>query len=157
MKYSTYKNPLHVWWKNVMRYAKLKNSPIYPKWRTWRGFAEWAEEHGYDEHSKFKVSTLNPFTPEYLGITRCVDRDCEYIAYEASDPYELIIASASYVDELAKIVARMGYDYTTESIISALSRNAEDRPIEDRSRGLIFEKVDLTDYDDTEEPFEERN
>lgn len=157
MKYSTYKNPLYNWWKNTMRVAKSKNTYVYPDWTTWRGFAKWCEENGYDENSEFHCTTNNPVTPEYLGLTRCVDRDCEYIAYEADDPYELIVTSASYVDELAEKLKRLGYDYDAESINSALSRNTEDRPTEERSRGLIFEKIDLTDYEETDEPFEERN
>lgn len=156
MKYSTYKNPLYEWYK-VMRWKALKNgTPIYPQWLSWYGFAVWAEANGYDENSKFHYSTRNPFTPEYFGTTRVEDRDCEYIAYEASDPYELIIASAPYIEELTTIVNRMGYEYTPESIMSALSRNANDRPIEERDRGLIFEKIDLSTYEETNEPFEER-
>lgn len=156
MKYSTYKNPLYNWWKSIRWTVKKNYQYICTDFDTWYGFAKWCEDHGYDENSKFHYSTKNPFTPDYLGTTRCEDRDCEYIAYEANDPYELPIASAPYIDELVEMVNRMGYTYTVDSIMSALSRNASDRPIEERDRGLIFEKIDLTDYDDTDEPFEER-
>jgi hypothetical protein len=153
MNYSTYKNPLYNWWKSTIHRAKQKNTTVHPEWTTWFGFAKWADEHGYDENSKLKASVLNPFTPEYLGTTRCEDRDCEYIAYEASDPYELIIASASYVEELSEKLMRMGYTYTPESIMSALARNGE-RAVDDRIFGLIFEKIDLSNYNEDDEPFE---
>ena len=157
MKRSTYKNPLCDWYRAMKCFAKKKGSPIYPAWESWLGFVEWAEAQGYDENSKLSYSALNPFAPEYIGTTRVEDRDCEYIAYESSDPYELIIASAPYIDELAEIVKRLGYDYTVDSIMSALSRNANERPIEERCRGLVFEKIDLSNYNEDDEPFEERN
>ncbi len=156
MKYSTYKNPLYERYKFVRHLARKNNQYIHPEWINWYGFAKWCEDRGYDETYNFSYSPRNPFTPDYIGTTRTEDRDCEYIAYEASDPYELIIASAPYTDELSAILKRMGYDYTTESIWSALSRNEEERPIEERKRGLLFEKIDLSNYDDTDEPFEER-
>lgn len=156
MKRSTYKNPMCDWYRATKLYAKKNNRPIFPAWETWMGFVEWAETHGYDDNSKFHYSKFNPFAPEYILSTRVADRDCEYIAYEADDPYELIIASAPYPDELAEILNRMGYEYTSASIHSALSRNKDDRPVEDRERGLIFEKIDLSNYEEDDEPFEER-
>ena len=153
MRYETTKNPLCVWYRTTLRRAKARNAEIYPEWETWVGFAKWASANGYDENSKFHYSSHNPFTPEYIHCTRYEDRDYEYIAYEATDPYELIITSASYIEELAEKLNRLGYDYDAESIRSALSRNETERPIEERDRGLIFERIDLTDYDDTDEPF----
>lgn len=156
MNYSTYKNPLYVWYIGTMRRIKARGSEIYPQWATWKGFVRWLDEHGYDDNCKLHYSANNPFTPEYLGTIHHEERDCEYIAYDAHDPYELIIASAPYPDELAEKLKRMGYGYTAESIRSALTRN-EERAVEDRLFGLIFEKIDLSDYNEDDEPFEERN
>lgn len=155
MNFDTKNNALCTWYRSAIHRAKKKNSPIYEEWKTWIGFALWAKNHGYDENSKLHYTSNNPFTPEYLGTTRSEELDCEYIAYDSRDPYELIIASAPYIEELSEKLKRLGYDYTYESIRSALSRN-EERAVEDRVHGLIFEKIDLSNYDDTDEPFEER-
>ena len=156
MKYDTTNNPLCTWYRSALRRARKKSTPVCDEWKTWLGFAKWCEDHGYDENSKLHYSAHNPFGPEYIGTTRYEERDYEYIAYDAQDPYELIIASAPYIEELSEKLKRLGYDYTYESIRSALSRN-EERAVEDRIYGLIFEKVDLTDYNEDGEPFEERN
>lgn len=156
MKYSTYKNPLCDRYRGILRDIKKTGVEIYPEWTTWRGFAEWLERRGHDETYRFSYSPFNPFTPEYLGTTKRADPPFEYIAYEATDPYELIICSAPSAEELSEKLIRMGYNYTTDSIWSALSRN-EERAVEDRLFGLIFEKIDLRNYDETDEPFEERD
>ena len=154
MKYDTRHNNLATWYRATKRRVRQFGSPIYPEWETWRGFAKWCADHGYDENSKLHYSAHNPFTPEYLGTLRHSDQDYEFIAYDARDPYELIIASAPYIDELAEKVRRLGYSYTAESIRSALSRNKE-RVVEDRVHSLIFEKIDLSNYNEDDEPFEE--
>lgn len=157
MNFATKDNPLCTWYRNAKRCAIKRGSPIYEEWMNWRSFAKWCAEHGYDENSKLHYSSHNPFTPEYLGIERGLIYDCEYIAFDAKDPYELIIASAPTAIELSNILKRMGYDYDRESILSALSRNDVERPIEERERGLLFEKIDLSNYNEDGEPFEERN
>lgn len=157
MKYEIKDNPLATWYRSTLARVRRNNSPIYPRWRTWFGFAKWAEENGYDENSELHCSALNPFTPEYLGRKRAEKYDCEYIAYSATDPYELIIASAPSIPELAEILRNNGYCYTEASIHTALSRNKTDRPIDERVKCLVFERVDLSNYNEDDEPFEERN
>lgn len=152
MRYRSDNNPLYSWYRSTKARVKLKKQTIYPEWITWRGFAKWCEERGYDEFTELHYTTHNPFSPEYVSS----EMRYEYIAYDSQDPYELIITSASRIDELAENLKRLGYDYTYESIKSALSRNKTERPIDDRLYGLIFEKIDLSNYNEDDEPFEER-
>lgn len=150
MKYSTHKNPLAKWWRLSLYKAKKANVYIYPEWKTWIGFALWANKKGYDENTELVYHTPHPFCPSSLGKPP-ITPDYEYIAYEVNDPYELIVASASTAEELSEILTRMGYSYTPSSIYSSLSRNADERPPEDRLFGLAFERIDLTNYDESED------
>lgn len=154
MKYETQNNPLCTWY-HVARYrAKKNNSPVCEEWKNWIGFAKWCEAHGYDENSKLHYSAHNPFAPEYLGLKRGVKNDWEYIAYLSDDPYELIITSAPHIKELADKLKRLGYDYDWKTISMSLAHNK--REVERRYSRLIFEKIDLSNYNEPDEPFEER-
>lgn len=155
MNLSSYKNPLYTWYVASMKRATKRGVEIYPEWANWNGFIKWLHAHGYEDGCKLHYSSRNPFTPEFLGTIRSENLDYEYIAYDARDPYELIVTSAPYIDELASKLKRMGYDYTPESIRSALSRN-EERVVDERVFGLIFEKIDLSNYNEDEEPFESK-
>lgn len=166
MIYATEKNKLANWYRASKRRALKNNSPICDEWKTWRGFAEWCKVNGYDENSKLFYSARNPFSPEYLFVKqggkssyvkRPPEHDWEYIAYKARDPYELIISSAPSVTELSANLLGLGYVYDEQSILASLSRNNTDRPVDERHHGLIFERVDLFNYNEDDEPFEERN
>lgn len=151
------KNPLAVWYRCAKRYAKNRNSPISPEFETWRGFAKWCNSQGWDENVKLHYSSFDPFTPDYVYERSGEDYPFEYIAYDARDRYELIITSAPTVPELSNKLHNLGYEYGIREIHSSISRNKEERPIEEREWGLIFEKIDLRNYNEDGEPFEERN
>lgn len=159
MRYNTKDNILYSTYRKKIRRAILKNNPIFEEWTTWRKFASWLEAHGYDENISIRHHSKNPFTPEYTSFTpretHNPNEDVEFIAYKANDPCELIVASASTIPKLSAKLRRGGWSYTSASIYTALSKNGE-RDINKRKFGLIFEKVDLTNYNEDPEPFEER-
>lgn len=143
----------HSWWKKKLL-AKKNNQPVYPEWETWELFSKWAKDHGYDDKTTIHTHSTLPFTPDNVTFVPFEGfRDYEYWAYRAGDPYEFPVACASDVTTLSEILKANGFDYTPASISSAISRN-EERAIDDRKYGLIFERIDLTDYDEDPEPFE---
>ncbi len=157
MRYTTTNNPLSNWYRSAILRARRNNVPICKEWSTWRDFAKWCESQGYDENTRLHYSAFNPFSPEYLRCKRPRPGDYEYIAYDGRDPYELIITSASSLLELSENLKRMGYDYDCHYIATSLCRNETIRPIARRRYGLVFEKIDLSNYNEDDEPFEERN
>lgn len=152
MNYKASNNRLAKWYYNQIRRTLEKGNPIYHEWTTWRGFAKWCESQGYDENTVLYYSCNNPFAPKYVTASRYDEGDFEYIVYAADDPYELIITSASSVAELVERLHRLGYDYDAKSISTAICHNETLYPIEERERGLVFEKIDLSNYEDYEIP-----
>lgn len=155
MKYETQNNPLCTWYKDAKRRARKNNSPICEEWTTWFGFARWCEANGYDENTKLHYSARNPFAPEYVSTNKISCRgDFEYIAYSSDDPYELIITSAPTTGELSYKLKRLGYDYDCKTISMSLVHNK--REVTRHYCRLIFEKIDLSNYNEDGEPFEEK-
>ena len=111
MNYATANNPLYRFYAACKRYAKKRKSPIANCWEHWRDFAKWCEEQGYDENVKLHYSSFNPFAPGYVHPKTSEDYPLEFIAYDAHDPYELILTSAPSVPELSEKLHKLGYPY----------------------------------------------
>lgn len=136
------------WYYDCKRRAIANGYEVYHEWDTVVGFNEWCKKNGYTEKTKMRYVAKAPFTPENISISRYEEGDFEYIAYDSKDPYELIITSAPSIPELAEKLSRLGYDYKPSSIREALSMNKTTRPIENRVCDLVFEKIDLSTYEE---------
>lgn len=151
-KFAT-KNRLYAPYCECLHYAKKLGLEIYPGWETWDGFWNWALAHGYDHTYTLRRSRRTPFTPEYTTLVLFQRKDYEYIAYHSNDRYELPIASASSMEKLSEILKKCGYDYNPKTIKELIGHK---RPPTQwrKSYRLVFERVDLTNYDEDDEPFE---